>query len=478
MTSPTLPELTPTQIRVLAARSGDIEAYAKAVHNLNVEPYQLAWEQALVSEDRVCIVCPPDTYKSTTVQMWVEQTIGRDRNSRILWLMNSGEQAQKRVMTVANTIKQNGVYKAAFPNVREDRDAQWTKTVLYVERDIDSPDPTLMASGLNGPYQGLHFDKIVIDDPTNQEDVRSPTTMELQRSKLRGVILDRLVEGGSIVVILTRWGEDDLVPTLKSMGFRIIQMPVVGDYPWGPTISNRRFPMSRMDQLRRDKTDAIFNLTYMCDPLAFEGSGIIKRDDLRYWTPQSLPDSATLTLMSVDPASSIQHWADPSAIGIGLLDPKSRAVYVTDVFAQRMEVPDFEKELIKRAQKNANVVAIGIETIAYQMSLLQRLRREYRLPFKELRYRSNRNVQNIAHGLDRDKSNRAIYLDSKFISNQIYLPPYDLPLVDGVSLESELLAYGTDFGKHDDRGDVLAFLCALADGYTGGARGMRVRIRG
>jgi hypothetical protein len=466
--------LTPDEVRVIAARDGDLSHYAKAIHNYEIEPYQEAWDYALDNEDRVCIVCPPDTYKSTTVQMNVERAIGRDPNSRTLWLMNSGEQAQKRVMSVSSTIKQNRTYKKAF-KVDEDKDAQWTNTVLYVKRTIDSPDPTLMASGLNGPYQGLHFDRIVIDDPTNQEDPRSPTTMELQRSKLRGVILDRLVEGGRIVVILTRWGENDLVPLLEELGFRILTFPVIADdYPWGPTISNKRFPLDRCELLRRDKGEVLWNLTYMCDPQAASTGNLIQRENIKIWTPDSLPDNATLTLMAVDPASGQKSWNDPSAIGVSLLDPKTRSNYITDMIVGRWNTVKLEEEILKRATRIAGLVAVGIETVAFQMSLLQNLRRSNRhIPFRELPYRTKKQAQSKAIGLDRDKTNRAIYLNSVFASNRMFLPPYPLPMVDGVTLLSELISFPN--GKHDDRMDVCSFLAALADTYTN--RGQKVKIK-
>ncbi|KKK57637.1 hypothetical protein LCGC14_3052460, partial [marine sediment metagenome] len=140
----------------MAARDGDARTYAKAVHHREYELYQDAWAEALETRDRTVIVCPPDTYKSTTVRDFVEREIGKNPNVRILWVMNTGEQAQKQVMAISSTIQSNNVYRAAF-DVKEDVEAQWTKNVLFVERDIEDPDPTLMGTGLNGPYQGLHF---------------------------------------------------------------------------------------------------------------------------------------------------------------------------------------------------------------------------------------------------------------------------------------------------------------------------------
>lgn len=462
--------VTEIEARVAAAKTGDLATYAEAVHRQSMEPYQQSWEYALDNLDRVCIVCPPDTYKSTTVQHWVEKAIGKDPNIRILWLMNAGEQAQKRVMSVAATIKSNPIYTRAF-DVVEDEEGQWTKSVLYVKREIESPDPTLMGTGFNGPYQGSHFDRIIIDDPTNQEDVHSPATMEMQKLKLRGVIIDRLVDTGKIIVILTRWGENDLVPELEDMGFTIIEMPIIGNYPWGPTISNKRFPMIRCDQIRRDKTDAIFQLTYMCNPRGMQTNGIIRREYIKYWDQENLPGGANLSIMAVDPSPG-RAGGDPACIGTALIDLKTRYIYITDMWDELAEVQEFENEFRKRAEHTARLIAIGVETIGYQLTFLQRFRREKKYPIRELPYRSRRQSTLKAIGIDRTKEGRAISVAQAFIQGRLFLPRY-LPMFEGVSIEDELCSF--PFGKHDDRMDVLAFLIGLADAYAKPRQFIRIR---
>ncbi|KKM84493.1 hypothetical protein LCGC14_1298670, partial [marine sediment metagenome] len=341
----------------MAARDGDARTYAKAVHHREYELYQDAWAEALETRNRTVIVCPPDTYKSTTVRDFVEREIGKNPNVRILWVMNTGEQAQKQVMAISSTIQSNNVYRAAF-NIREDTEAQWTKNVLFVERDIEDPDPTLMGTGLNGPYQGLHFNIIIIDDPTDQDDVKSPTTMLSQVEKIRGVILDRLMQKGSkyypydgrIVVILTRWGQNDLVATFKAMGFTIYEMPIVGPYPWGPTLSPTRFPMSRVKEIHNDKGDILFSLTFMCNPQAVKGN-VILRDHINYWTAALIPEHPMQFVMAVDPAASTKTSADYSAIATLGVDIKTKWIYLVDMWAGRVETPDLEAKIVQIAKR-------------------------------------------------------------------------------------------------------------------------------
>lgn len=473
MTSEVDISLTEIQARAYAARYGDLGDYSVAVHDWHTEPYQDAWDLALETENKLLIICPPDTFKSSTIQCWIERAIGLNPDIRILWLMNAGEQSTNRLLAVAETLESNEVYREAF-SVVPDYDKKWTQTTLFVKRARKSSDPTLMGCGLNGPYQGLHFDIIIVDDPTDQDDVHSPTTMDRQRAKLRGVILDRLVLGGRMVGIMTRWGEDDLVPTFKEIGFRIVKMPVMGDYPWGPTISNTRFSLARCAQLRHEKTDAIFDLTYMCDPSEVEG-GIILKKYLKYWTNEMIPQTGTVTLMAIDPAASTKTRADGSAIAIGILELKTRDLFITNCYADRREVPDLEADIVRHAKQTANMAGIALETKGFQISMLQRMRRENNLPFRELQYRTKRQAMLKVAGLDNDKTARAVSLAQSFSKSgggTIYLPPYQLPYFDGVSLESELC--GFPFGKHDDRLDTLCFLRALADTYSPAK--LRVRL--
>ena len=665
------------------------------------------------------------THNSTTVRDYVEREIGRNPNIRILWLMNAGAQSTKQIMAVQQTLEFNNVYKAAY-DVREDGKAQWTKEVLYVERTREGADPTLMGTGMNGPYQGLHFDIIIIDDPTEQEDPHSPTTMEMQRNKVRGVIHDRLVEGGRIVVILTRWGDNDLVPTFADMGFclapwtkvlksdlswvdigslvvgddligidefplgnrqrrkmrkskvlsvrdltlpcykivfeggrevvasaehpwlrtnrhgrhnrskdwvvtkdltpgeeirdlgvpwsfdesreagylagfldsdgfisrsggwvglsqnpgvaletvthaaldvgfefvpngfqdrechnykiedpskrlaligsirpsrlleragdlwngveppigrngqarangcrvkavdyvgpcetvgittsentfvaeglfthnTIIEMPIVGDYPWGPTLDPVRFTEEWIENKRKKKGDILFALTFMLSAEAAAGN-LVLREHIRYWDKDTLPTTALNLYVGVDPAASVRTYADHSAIATIGLDIKTKIKYLVDMWCGRLETPDLEKEIVNRAKRMVGLRGVGLETKGFQLSLLQGMRRRYNLPFVEIPYRTRRTEMYRIKAIDDNKVGRAMYLDAQF-SSGLLLIPKSLPLVDGISLESELCSI--PHGKMDDRMDALAIASILAEAAV--PTGMSVRLRG
>ncbi|KKM19136.1 hypothetical protein LCGC14_1658660, partial [marine sediment metagenome] len=108
-------------------------------------------------------------------------------------------------------------------------------------------------------------------------------------------------------------------------------------------------------------------------------------------------------------------------------------------------------------------------TTGFQLSLLQGMRRRYHLPFKEIPYRTRRNVQMKVLGIDRDKMGRALYLDALFASDRLFIPR-DLPLIDGVSLEDELCSFSpTGSHRNDDRMDALAIACVMAESLVVGS---------
>ena len=246
------------------------------------------------------------------------------------------------------------------------------------------------------------------------------------------------------------------------MGFTIYEMPVVGPYPWGPTLSPTRFSMERIKRIHQDKGDILFSLTFMCNPQAVRGN-VILRDHISYWTDALIPEHPMQFVMAVDPAASTKDWADYSAIATIGVDVKSKWMYLVGMWAGKVETPDLEAKIVQIAKRTAGLRTVALETTGFQLSLLQGMRRRYQLPFKEIPYRTKKNVQTKVLGIDRDKTGRALYLDALFASGRLFIPR-DLPLLDGVSLEDELCSFSpTNSHRNDDRMDALAIACVIAD---------------
>lgn len=104
----------------------------------------------------------------------------------------------------------------------------------------------LWATGVGGPATGKGFHLGICDDPLkNSEEASSETIREKHKDWWRSTFSTREEPGGAIVVIMTRWHEDDLAGWLLTSeagnedepeGWRIVNMPAVAEE------STTRFP--------------------------------------------------------------------------------------------------------------------------------------------------------------------------------------------------------------------------------------------
>ena len=73
----------------------------------------------------------------------------------------------------------------------------------------------MYVAGIGGPFTGRGFDLIIIDDPIkNDAEALSPVYRKRNWNWYRSVARTRLAPGGSIIVVMTRWHEQDLAGAL------------------------------------------------------------------------------------------------------------------------------------------------------------------------------------------------------------------------------------------------------------------------
>lgn len=136
----------------------------------------------------------------------------------------------------------------------------------------------VMARGVGSPPTGVGFKTIIIDDPIRRrEDANSDT----YRSKLKDWYTDdlitRLEPGGAIVLIQTRWHEDDLWPFAVGQEpgrwREVVQRAIDDD---GRALWPERFDVDAIthirDMMRRDMGDFGFEALYQQNPSPRAGS--------------------------------------------------------------------------------------------------------------------------------------------------------------------------------------------------------------
>lgn len=91
----------------------------------------------------------------------------------------------------------------------------------------------MIATGIGGSITGEGADLLVVDDPfKNKEEADSMTMREKVWGEWEATLSTRLHKGGSVIVIMTRWHEDDLVGRLlerSPYNWERIRMPAIAE---------------------------------------------------------------------------------------------------------------------------------------------------------------------------------------------------------------------------------------------------------
>jgi predicted phage terminase large subunit-like protein len=90
-----------------------------------------------------------------------------------------------------------------------------------------------LATGVRGPITGRRADLIIIDDPVkSQKEADSALARELTWDWYRSDLITRLRPGGRVVLIMTRWHEDDLGGRLLAQNsdeWRVLRLPALAE---------------------------------------------------------------------------------------------------------------------------------------------------------------------------------------------------------------------------------------------------------
>lgn len=167
----------------------------------------------------------------------------------------------------------------------------------------------MWAVGVRGAATGKGWHLGVIDDPVkNAEEAQSPTIRERNKSWYQSTWLTRQAPGAAMVMIMTRWHEDDLSGWLLNEGelsqhpeaWTIVSMPALAEvdppkFPptctvvadWreeGEALCPPWYPVNDLEATRARVGSYVWGALYQQRPAPLEG-GILKRQWWRYWQP-------------------------------------------------------------------------------------------------------------------------------------------------------------------------------------------------
>ncbi len=248
------------------------------------------------------------------------------------------------------------------------------------------------STSVGGGFTGRGADVIVIDDPLKADEALSDARRESVNEWFNNTLRSRLnkqVEG-AIIIVMQRLHADDLVAHVQETeNWRVLSFSAIAEddesyeiqTPYQTTRFRRKAgdilqpsltPRSALNTLRTSVTPYHFAAQYQQNPQP-PGGHIVKREWLKFYTPDEKPDDFGTILQSWDTAVKDTELANFSVCTTwGVKDRKS---YLLDVFRKRLSFPDLRKSVQSQAERH-NATVVLIEDMSSGSSLIQQLRAE------------------------------------------------------------------------------------------------------
>ena len=309
-------------------------------------------------------------------------------------------------------------YREIFPNTRvaDDQKAagKWST----------SAGGQYYAAGVGGALAGRGADLFLIDDPHSEQDVKANSRLAFDTawSWFQTGPLQRLMPGGAIIVIMTRWSLLDLTGRLityqtknpDSIPWEIVELPAIlgEDTPEEKSLWPEQWPLEQLKATKASIDPRYWNAQYMQQPNA-ETSAVVQRRFWRTWLKDD-PPKCDYILQSWDTAFETKNNSDYSACttwGVFYNEEErdEPQVILLDAFKDRMTFPELKQVALKH-YKEWEPDAFIVEKKAAGAPLIQELR-QMGIP-----------VQEFSPSRGNDKAVRLSAVADLFFSGKVWAP--------------------------------------------------------
>ena len=304
---------------------------------------------------RLIINMPPrhtkSEFASYLLPAWF---LGKYPGKKIIQCSNTAELAVGFGRKVRNLVD-GETFAKVFPNVALRQDSK------AAGRWSTNANGEYFAIGVGGTVTGKGADLLIIDDPHSEQEAAlaasDPSIYDKVTEWFTSGPRQRLQPGGSIVIVMTRWGKRDLTgQVLKAAAQRggeeweVIEFPAI--LPSGKPLWPEFWSFEELDALRTELPNQKWQAQYQQSPTS-ESSAIVKREWWKVWEEED-PPYCEFTLMAWDTAFEKSNRADYSACTIwGVFyhpddTGKEQAnLILLEALRDRVEFPELKKLVIE-----------------------------------------------------------------------------------------------------------------------------------
>lgn len=399
---------------------------------------------------RLMLFMPPRHGKSTLASVaFPAWHLGRNPEHEFISCSYSSSLAMSFSRKVRHQLREPN-YKNVFS------DASLDPTSQSVESWLTTKGGGYVAAGVGGGITGKGAHVLVIDDPVkNREDAESEYSRDSVWDWYTSTAYTRLAPGGGILVILTRWHDDDLAGRLLAAAadgaddWEVVKYPAIAEQDEefrleGEALHPERYDVSSLSKIQKAIGPRDWSALYQQNPVADEGD-YFNRDMINYYDEADLDYTRLRYYCAWDLAIGQRERNDYSVGLVVAVDEYDR-LYVVDCVRGKWD--GFELvERILDLYETWRPGVVGIEKGHIEMALG---------PFLEKRVRERRLNEAYFRDLKtgrRDKEARARAIQGRMQQGMVYFPKEPLwvgPLI------AELLRFPN--GVHDDQVDALAWI--------------------
>ena len=301
--------------------------------------------------------------------------LGKYPHKKVIMASHTADLAVNFGRRVRNLVNSDE-YKSVFSNVQLQQDSK------SASRWGTNHNGEYFAIGVGGALAGRGADLFIIDDPHSEQDAKqgTPTVFQPAWEWFQSGPLQRLMPGGAIIVVMTRWSKLDLTGQIinnmtkneDANQWEIVEFPaVLNEKPLWPEFWS-------LDELLGKKATMdprYWQSQYMQNPTAEEGA-LIKREWWQIWEDNNPPECEFI-IMSLDAAQEKNTRADYNALttwGVWYDDDDVANIILLNSIKKRLEFPEL-KEMVLEEYREWQPDAFVVEKKSNGAALYQELRR-------------------------------------------------------------------------------------------------------
>jgi predicted phage terminase large subunit-like protein len=330
---------------------------------------------------RLIINVPPRHLKSLLASIALPAFyLGHNPAGQIICVSYAQEFAEKLARD-CRSVMTSTWYKGIFPMTRLSTQRP------SIQELITTSNGFRLATSVGGILTGRGADLMLLDDPAKPEEAISDALRKRGNDWYDGTAYSRLnhKQFSCVVIISQRLHEDDLVGhVLEQENWDVLKLPAIAErdeeYEIETLGSKRRFtrraaeplhavrePRSVLDVIRRSLGEFNFACQYQQAPIPLSG-GLVKRDWLRTYGPDELPERFDQIVQSWDTANKPTEFSDFSVCTTwGIKGPR---IYLLHVLRRRMDYPELKRAVRAQAEAHKATVVL-IEDRASGTQLIQ-----------------------------------------------------------------------------------------------------------